>query len=72
MKYILSGIVCCLFVAQAVAQDRSSAIKKTTDSIHIAVLDEVVVTASRVAEKLVGKPHRSHSWPQIQRGHTIA
>jgi outer membrane cobalamin receptor len=56
MKYVLSGIVCCLFVAQAVAQDTSPAIKKTTDSIHIAVLDEVVVTASRVAEKILQSP----------------
>ena len=56
MKFITTGIIACLFVSVAAAQDSSLIIKKATDSVIISVLNEVVVTASRIPESMLQSP----------------
>ena len=56
MRYVLNVFASCLFTLPALGQNSSSIAKKLKDSIIISVLDEVVITASRVAEKILQSP----------------
>lgn len=56
MRFLIKLITGCFFTIPAVAQDSNYFAKKVKDSISIPVLDEVVVTASRVAENILQSP----------------
>ena len=55
MKFI--GVVAgCFFVVKATAQDSSAVMKNAKDSFTISVLNEAVVTASRITERILQSP----------------
>ena len=56
MKFIIAGFITCLFITAASAQDCNSVSKKNKDSLSIAILNEIVLTASRIPEKMLQSP----------------
>ena len=56
MKFIIAGFIACLFMKAASAQDSSSISKINIDSINISLLNDVVVTASRITESILQSP----------------
>src|SRR5205085_6751017 len=56
MKFLAVVITSYFFTFTAEAQDSSALVKKIKDSVDIAVLDEVVITASRIAENMLQSP----------------
>ncbi|MEP7109683.1 MAG: TonB-dependent receptor [Ferruginibacter sp.] len=56
MKFVIAVFIGCLFVVPLAAQDSRSVNRKERDSINIAVLNEVVVYASRIAENILESP----------------
>ena len=56
MKFIIAGFLACLFITATSAQDNNSVSKKNKDSLNIALLNEVVLTASRIPEKILQSP----------------
>ena len=56
MKIITSILICCGVVLQVNAQDTTIVKKKGNDSMIISILNEVVVSASRVSEKILQSP----------------
>ena len=55
MKFIVVAAG-CFFVVKATAQDSSAVMKNAKDSVTISVLNEVVVTASRITERILQSP----------------
>lgn len=56
MKFVTGIVVSYFSVAQVAAQDTSLVNKNSSDSMHAAVLNEVVVTASRIPENILQSP----------------
>jgi outer membrane receptor protein involved in Fe transport len=56
MKFVAGIVISYFFTVQALAQDSSRINNNVGDSTHAAVLNEVVVTASRVAEAILQSP----------------
>ncbi|MES2430253.1 MAG: TonB-dependent receptor [Bacteroidota bacterium] len=56
MKFFTLTLSCYFFLIHVNAQNASSSTKKMSDSSYTSVLDEVVVSASRVPEKILQSP----------------
>ena len=55
MKFIVV-VAGCFFIVKATAQDSTAVMKNAKDSFTISVLNEVVVTASRITERILQSP----------------
>ena len=55
MKFIVV-VASCFFIVKAAAQDSSAVIKNSNDSVTISVMNELVVTASRITERILQSP----------------